>query len=316
VTTDIICAVHNGAAYLDDLFASLQRQTVTEWRCWVRDDGSTDASADRVAAWAAREPRITLLHRGAPALGAAGAFGWLLERLPRDADVVCCADHDDVWLPERIERSRSALRAAEAAEPGPILVHTDLEVVDATLRPLHPSFWRAAALAVEPATVRRIAVDNVVTGSTITMNRALVELLGAPAPDTVVHQDAWFALAAAAFGRIVALPEVTVRYRQHGSNAVGALARTARGVRGAAGALRRAAANGAVYRTQLARSCALAAAFVERFGARLGAADRAFLEEYAALPSRGALARKLGVLRLRARPGRGLLSALGEVLRA
>lgn len=316
MTVDVICSVHNGAAYADDLFASLQAQTYRDWRCWVRDDGSTDDTAARVEAWAQREPRIRLLHRGAPSLGAAGAFGWLLEQLPPDARIVACVDHDDIWLPERLALSIAALESAEARGAGPVLVHSDLEVVDEELRTLHPSFWRASGLDVTQTDLRRIAVDNIVTGSTITMNRALVERLGARAPASVSHQDAWFALTAAAFGRIVALPAVTVRYRQHGSNAVGGLVRANRGLSDAPAALGRLLAGGAVYRAHLARSCALAAAFVERHGAELSVADRAFLTEYAALPSRNALARKFGVLRLRARPGRGPLRALLEALRA
>ena len=316
MTIDIICAVHNGARHVEELFASLQAQTISDWRCWVRDDGSTDDSAACIEAWCAREPRITLLHRGAPALGAAGAFGSLLEHLPADASVIACADHDDVFLPDRLEKSLAALRAAESASGGPILVHSDLEVVDEGLRTLQLSFWRAAALDVRQTDLRRIAVDNVVTGSTITMNRALVDRLGAHAPATVTHQDAWFALTAAAFGRIVAIPEVTVKYRQHPANAVGALARASHSRRSLWTALRRGIGERAQYRTDLKLSCALASAFVERFGDVLAPADRKFLEAYGALPGRGALARKFGVLTLRARPGRTLLGALGEFVRA
>ncbi len=318
MTVDILCAVHNGDRYLDDLFRSLQAQRVPDWRCWVRDDGSTDASAGRVEAWAKRDPRITLLHKGPPALGGAGAgsYGWLIERLPADARIVCLADHDDVWLPDRLERSLAALADAERAQPGPILVHTDLEVVDDRLETIHSSFWQAAELDVTRADTRRIAVDNVVTTSTITMNRALIERLGPRPPAAVRNPDAWFALAAAAFGRIVALPVVTVRYRQHGANAVGALERAQRAQRSLLTAIRRGIATRREYRRDLEHSCALAQAFVDRFGDALTASDRLFLEAYGALPRHSALARKLGVLRLRRRPGRTVLAALGEFLRA
>jgi glycosyltransferase involved in cell wall biosynthesis len=316
--TDILCAVHNGARYLDAAFESLQAQTVHEWRCWVRDDGSTDDSAARIAAWSEREPRITLLHRGPPALGGAGAgsYSWLLTQLPADARVVALIDHDDVWHPERLARSLAALADAERTSAGAVLVHSDLEIVDADLRTTHPSFWRAAGIAVEPSDLRRVIVDNMVTTSTITMNRAVVSLVASQTPPTVTNPDAWFAAAAAAFGRIVALNTVTVRYRQHDGNAVGALARAAHRARSLATAVRRIPAERAQYRTDLERSCALAKAFAERFGDALSPGDRAFLEEYGALPSRGALARKFGVLRLRRRPGRTMLGALAEFVRA
>jgi glycosyltransferase involved in cell wall biosynthesis len=316
VNAHIICAVHNGARYLDDLFRSLQAQTVSAWRCFVRDDGSTDGTADAVRRWSTLDSRIVFTGRSETATGAASAFGTLLTQLPDDHLPVACVDHDDVWLPHRLERSLDALHAAERARLGPVLVHSDLEVVDDALHPLHASFWRVARVFPEPTDLPRITVDNVVTGSTITMNRALVRELGAPPSSRVRYQDHWFALAASAFGRIVAINEPTVRYRQHVGNTVGAAARSPHG---AIATMRRAFhafAGWDTYRQQLARGCALAEEFVGRFGERLSPDDRAFLSHYAAIPSKGALERKWSAMTMRARPGRSLLQAAGEFLRA
>src|SRR5690606_37480919 len=107
-----------------------------------------------------------------------------------------------------------------------------------------PSLWRAAGLDPQPATLRRLAIDNTVTGSTIAMNAALVAALLARAPRSTpagshrtdaggpppLYQDSWFALAAAALGRIVSRLAVTVHYRQHGQNLVGSAPRPAPGL--------------------------------------------------------------------------------------
>ena len=62
---------------------------------------------------------------------------------------------------------------------------------------------------------------NLVTGCTLTCNRALLDL-AMPFPDRLVMHDWWLALVAAACGEIRFLEEPTVRYRQHGRNQVGA----------------------------------------------------------------------------------------------
>ena len=49
------------------------------------------------------------------------------------------------------------------------------------------------------------------------INRPLVELAGA-IPEESHNEDWWVALVAAAFGKIVSLPEPTIAWRRHGRN--------------------------------------------------------------------------------------------------
>lgn len=315
ITVDIISSVLDGGPYLAEFLRSVQAQTHRAWRLWMRDDGSTDGSVGVVQEFAREDDRITLLHVGGPKLGVAGAFGWLLERVPADAAYVMCGDADDVWLPEKIEREREAMRAAERFSAGPVLVHTDLVVVDEGLSVIHPSFWRYSRIEPEPVTLRRIAIQNVTTAPTIMLNRALRELIGHTPPEAR-FQDWWYAFVAVAFGRVVALREATVLYRQHGRNVVGARNRTdltlANAPREALGALSRAA----LLRADLAFSCQQAAAFVSRYGDALDEGDRRFLEAYSRIPTRGFVRRKFDVLRLRMLREHGFLRNLGVLLRA
>lgn len=315
MTIDIISSVLDAEPFLPDFLRSLERQTHTDWRLWVRDDGSRDRSVEIVRAAAAKDSRIRLLHVGGPRLGVAGGFGWLLERVPEDAAYVMCGDADDVWLPHKIARTLEAMQAAERSDAGstPVLVHTDLTVVDATLEVRHSSFWSFSGFDPEPATLRRLVVRNVVTAPTVMMNRPLRLLVGRT-PDRALFQDWWYALVAAAFGRVVAVRESTVLYRQHGANAVGA--RDARlTLRGLPAAAARRLANGGPFRQALARTAAQAAAFGERYGDRLSAADRQFLNEYSQLPQRSAVARKLALMRLRALPEHTMAQRLGILWR-
>lgn len=316
VTVDIVASVFNGAVYIGELLASLQAQTHRAWRLWVRDDGSTDATLEVVHAFAANDPRIVSLQGGGPRLGAVAGFGWALDRVPADARYVMCADHDDVWLPTKIAVTLAAMRDTERVVPGPVLVHTDLVVVDERLRPIDSSFWRYAGVNPEPVSLRRIIVQNVATGPTMMINRPLRELLAGPVPAGPVYQDWWYACVAAAFGRIVAVREPTVLYRQHGANAVGAR----RGARPRwfqlPGLARVALAQAAHLRSELARTTGQATALLERYGPLLREHDRRFLDAYARIPTHRFLRRKLEIVRMRLRREHGVWRNLGVLLRA
>jgi hypothetical protein len=314
VTIDIVCATYNGARFLPHFFKSLEEQTHADWRVWIGDDGSTDASVDIAHQRSAMDSRIVVLDGAGSAGGAARAFARLLERLPHDARYVMFADQDDVWLAHKLEQSLAAMRRAEADAPGsPVLVHTDLVVVDADLRELDRSFWHFADLPPEPVSVRRFAVRNPVTGAATLINQALLELL-MPIPEAAVMHDWWTALVAAAFGRVIALPEPSVLYRQHGANAVGArdpriqLSRLPN-------AISQGLANRQRFRADLAKTAAQAGAFLERYGSRLSPDDRRFLQAYSLLPDRAFLRRKIDLMRLRALPEEGMLRRLGTLIR-
>lgn len=223
VAVDIVVATYNGAAHLRAQLDSLLAQTHSSWRALIRDDGSTDATLDVVREYVARFPdRFELVVDGRRAGGAAANFGLLLERAA--APYVMCCDQDDVWLPDKVERFVRAMRFHEGVfgEDTPLLVHSDLQVVGADLAVLHPSFWAYQHLdPAWPERFGRALTQNVVTGCALMANRALLARALPVPPEAVMH-DWWLALVASAFGRVVALPEATVLYRQHGRNDVGA----------------------------------------------------------------------------------------------
>jgi glycosyltransferase involved in cell wall biosynthesis len=222
MTVEILLATYNGERFLREQLESLLAQTHGDWRLLVRDDGSTDRTEAILEEAQAEHPeRIDIVRDDFGRLGATRNFLRLLE-LSR-GPYIMFSDHDDVWLPDKIRVSLTALRQAEEESPNlPMLVHTDLTVVDAALQHLADSFWQ----------VRRIQIDdrdplsslvhlNGVTGCTILMNRRAREV-SLPAPAHVRLHDWWIALNVASKGRIISLAQPTVLYRQHETNAIGA----------------------------------------------------------------------------------------------
>jgi glycosyltransferase involved in cell wall biosynthesis len=56
----IVTPVHNGADLISECLDSVLRQTETSWHLVVIDNASTDGTSDVVAAYAARDSRISL----------------------------------------------------------------------------------------------------------------------------------------------------------------------------------------------------------------------------------------------------------------
>lgn len=140
------------------------------------------------------------------------------------APYVALCDQDDVWLPEKLELSLAKMDELER-EHGvnmPLLVFTDLVLVDESLQVIHPSFWRYRGLKPERCnSFSRLLVINVVTGCASLLNRSLIEKVK-PVPGRVQAHDWWVALVAAAWGSAAYVPESCVLYRQHGENIFGA----------------------------------------------------------------------------------------------
>ena len=195
-------------------------------RIVVRDDGSHDGSRALIERYAGDHPhRIRLLPDDGLNRRACGNFAELLRHA--EAPYVMFCDQDDVWHPDKVALSLSAMRKAEAIAPGqPVLVHTDLAVVDDRLYPIAPSLARFLHIDLVGGTrLPRLLAHNVVTGCTAMINRALI-VRCLPIPAEAIMHDYWVALVAAACGRIDLVPRALVDYRQHPANALGAMGMT------------------------------------------------------------------------------------------
>ena len=192
--TEILVATYNGQRFLREQFDSLLAQTCKDFTIRIRDDGSTDNTAQIIEQYVECHPgRIILEENGGETSGACANFSRLLEAT--DADYVFFCDQDDVWLPEKVETQRKQLMDLEEehGEDTPLLVHSDLEVVDENLNTLDQSFWHYQYLCPEKMqTLNRLLVQNCVTGCATAVNKSLAKL-GAPIPSEAIMHDWWLA---------------------------------------------------------------------------------------------------------------------------
>jgi glycosyltransferase involved in cell wall biosynthesis len=297
--SDILLSTYDGAAFLVEQLDSLLAQTCQDFRVTVRDDGSQDGTREILERYAAAHPeRFVVLPADGERRGAAASFAGLLAGATAPYAMFC--DQDDVWVPDKIESTLAVMRDLEKAHGAatPLLVYTDLRVVDARLAVIDESFWHFQRIHPERLTrLARVLVQNFATGCTVMVNRALAAL-AAPVPAEAIMHDWWLALVATAFGKAALLRRPTVLYRQHGRNDIGATRwRFLDGVRNFFFDRERRRAGIARQKRIDQMLTRQAAAFASRFGDRLGADDRARLRAFATLPERGFVGRRALMLR-------------------
>jgi len=288
---DILLATYNGSAWLEAQIDSLLAQDCQDWRLLVRDDGSTDATLAVLWAQQARlGDRMRIVADDRKNLGPAGNFARLLE--VSSADYIMFCDQDDVWLPGKISLTLAKMREVEAdcGSKTPVLVHTDLQVVDEVLNLLADSGHRFQQIdPVNGDTLGRLLVQNIATGCTLMLNRALRER-ALPIPAAALMHDHWLSLVAAAFGKIAYLPVPTLLYRQHGGNQVGAQSWSPAYV------VRLLFQLPAIRRV-MASNRAQATVFLQQYRHALAESEQVMLEAFIHMPERGLLQKRRDIFR-------------------
>lgn len=222
---DVLLATCNGEQFLEEQLESLFRQTYQDFRLIVRDDASTDLTLEILERFRRRCPASVEIHRNSHRQGACRNFSLLTEQSKAPYFAFC--DQDDIWHSDKLQLSLAEMKKVEHRHSvgAPVLVFTDVAVVDEKARIAAPSMWRAARVCPERLTFGSQLVQNLVNGCTVLGNRSLLKL-GSPVADEAVMHDSWFGLIATAFGVVSPLRSVTADYRQHGNNAVGAKQRS------------------------------------------------------------------------------------------
>lgn len=219
---EVVLATFNGEDFLNQQLASILQQSVLPVRLLVADDGSSDRTLELLKAWELCSPvPITFLPVAQQQFGCCANFERLL--LASSASYVMLADQDDIWDLNKAERLQASMAALEQrwGNERPLLVHTDLRLIDRFGRPLADSYSLQQGLMPGRRGWLALAMQNVVTGCACMLNRACIQRALPFPPEAILH-DWWLALVAARLGEVAYLPAPSLSYRQHGRNIVGA----------------------------------------------------------------------------------------------
>jgi teichuronic acid biosynthesis glycosyltransferase TuaG len=108
----IVIPAFNAARFIGEAIGSVQSQTYGTWEMIVVDDCSRDDTCTIVEGLAAADPRIRLVRRKENG-GPAAARNTALDAAT--GQYVAFLDSDDVWLPRKLERQTTFMRARGAA---------------------------------------------------------------------------------------------------------------------------------------------------------------------------------------------------------
>jgi hypothetical protein len=121
--------VHNGAAYLAQLFDCLRAQSFTDFEAIICDNASTDATEQICRRVTAADQRFRY-QRNERNIGAAPNFNRVFEQA--SGRYFKWTAHDDLMAPTYLERCIAILEQ----DPGVSVCHAAIQVVNAELRPL------------------------------------------------------------------------------------------------------------------------------------------------------------------------------------
>ncbi len=218
----IALCTHNGAKYLPLQLKSIVSQRVQPYEIVICDDLSSDNTVSMIQEFASSAKIPTRIYYNAERIGVIANFSKAIS-LCRGEYVALC-DQDDIWLSEKLELTLKKMKEAEGKYGSeiPLLVHTDLTVINSEDEPIASSFMRMQKLQPRHADIlKMLPVQNIVTGCTVLINRRLADLAIPISGNAVIH-DWWLALLASTSGKMIYEPKPTVLYRKHSDNFIGA----------------------------------------------------------------------------------------------
>lgn len=122
----IVMSTYNGEKFIRAQLDSLIAQEYVNWCLLIRDDGSSDGTAEILGEYQSRDARISIVRDMHGNLGPARSFIVLLQQV--SSPIFMCCDQDDIWLPHKV---RNAVSCFDSCGDSPKLFFTDLVVVDA-----------------------------------------------------------------------------------------------------------------------------------------------------------------------------------------
>lgn len=208
--------------YLEEQLESIARQTVRPDEIIVTDDSPPNGSLEFITRVLERVG-IPFRTVGNPdRLGVVANFEKAISQCT--GDLIFLSDQDDVWVSTKVEETLGFF----SSHPECLLAHSDGWITNEHLEPtgtLFDVFMIGERERYEVAHGRASAAfhrGNRCTGAACAFRRVLFNS-ARPFPIGVVLHDEWLAVCAAAANRIGIIDSKLIQYRQHASNAVGAI---------------------------------------------------------------------------------------------
>ncbi|WP_158121224.1 glycosyltransferase family 2 protein [Escherichia coli] len=218
---DIIIATCNGEKFIKEQILSLLRMEHFEKyvrKVIVCDDKSEDETISIITSLLEKDKLEIILNSENKRLGPVKNFARGIEISAAEFVMLC--DQDDIWDKDKLKIYVDS--ANEFNRDEPILIFSDLTIVDSNLNTIAESFYKYQNLNPDKANdIRTLLLENIVPGCTMMFNRKLIEI-ALPLPDSCRMHDWWLLLCCCVHGKVIPINKQLSKYRQHGNNQVGA----------------------------------------------------------------------------------------------
>lgn len=210
----VAMATYNGEKYLPVQLDSILNQTIQDFEIVICDDCSKDNTRKILEDYARLDSRIKV-YLNETNLGFKKNFEKAISLC--SGDYVALSDQDDIWLPEKLEKSLMCIEST-----GVDLVCTNALLVDGEGKSLGSTMMKDV-LAFDYVSenpdnqLMYLCQKTIVQGSTVLAKKAFVQSC-LPIPDSFKFHDKWLGLKAACTKGIRYVTDETLLYRQHGSN--------------------------------------------------------------------------------------------------
>lgn len=104
----VVIATYNGEKFIRKQIDSVLEQTLMPTEIIIQDDNSSDGTWDILQEYYQRFPTLIRLYRNEKGLGAHLNFESAFKKVT--ADYIAPCDQDDIWMPEKLERSYNTLK--------------------------------------------------------------------------------------------------------------------------------------------------------------------------------------------------------------
>jgi glycosyltransferase involved in cell wall biosynthesis len=215
----VALCTYNGERFLSQQLASIAKQSRLPDELVVCDDRSMDRTMEILRAFAASVSFPVKIVQNTANLGSTRNFEHAIRLC--EGDLIALSDQDDIWYPNRLQRSEQEF----LAHPQAGLVFSNADLIDEEDRPLGKTLWQRLGFVGKlnrdllAGRLLVLAKHRFVTGATV-MFRAELRDRFFPIAEGWIH-DEWISLIAAAFSDLRPIDQPLIRYRIHSSQQVG-----------------------------------------------------------------------------------------------
>ncbi|WP_296824943.1 glycosyltransferase family 2 protein [uncultured Megasphaera sp.] len=220
----IALCTYNGEKYIEEQLESLINQTYQPDEIIICDDQSKDNTVNKAKSLLCGWPGIWKIVINKKNLGYKKNFQKAIS-LCR-GDIIFLSDQDDVWDSNKLNIILDAFQK----HPKAMMIFHDAEIVNENLQRIYPSLWKNMGFDCQEFMNNmygRFIEGNVVQGAACAFRKKLFQT-SQPFPIEAIH-DEWLALNAIPNGGIYPVNRKLLKYRQTGSNEIGAVAETVMG---------------------------------------------------------------------------------------